>query len=530
MATDATAAVAHMSLVEPRSPEEVTDEDRAAAEALKDDGNKLFAARHYPAAIEAYTKAIARNPFVASYYSNRAAAYIREEFLGYAIADANKAIEIDPKFIKAYYRRASANMGLSKIKEAVRDFRTVVKFAPQDADAKGKLSECEKELRRRQFESAISVQEQQVSALERIGDIDSIIVEPSYDGPHLEVDPETKQDVITEDFTRRLMEDFKSQKKLHRKYAYKILKNVKELLSKQKSLVDISVPDGGQVIVCGDIHGQYYDLLNIFEQNGLPSAQNVYLFNGDFVDRGSFSVECILVLFAFKWLFPEAFFLTRGNHEADDMNKVYGFEGEVKAKFNDTMFKLFSEVFDAIPVANVIENKVFVVHGGLPSQENATLDDIRNIDRYKQPGSEGLMADLLWADPQPMPGRGPSKRGVGLQFGPDVTSDFLKRNNLELLIRSHEVKEAGYEIEHGKKCVTVFSAPNYVDQMGNMGCVIAVKKRGCPLVAGNGGYTVTDTLTVGDFDLQFRQFSAVPHPVGIKPMQYAGRLSGLLGA
>lgn len=116
--------------------------------------------------------------------------------------------------------------------------------------------------------------------MERIGDIDSIIVEASYDGPHLDTDPETKADVITMDFVKQLLEDFRNQKRLHRKYAYKILKNVKELLTAQDSLVEIAVPDGGNVIVCGDIHGQYYDLLNIFDQNGLPSPQNVYLFNG----------------------------------------------------------------------------------------------------------------------------------------------------------------------------------------------------------------------------------------------------------
>jgi serine/threonine-protein phosphatase 5 len=140
------------------------------------------------------------------------------------------------------------------------------------------------------------------------------------------------------------------------------------------------------------------------------------------------------------------------------------------------------------------------------------------------------MSDLLWADPQSIPGRGPSKRGVGLQFGPDVTQSFLKRNNLGLLIRSHEVKEPGYEIEHGQKCVTVFSAPNYCDQMGNMASVIRVKKEGLDVpAAGKGGYTIADTLKVDGLDLEFRQFSAVPHPTGIRPMQYAGRMGGMLG-
>ena len=145
--------------------------------------------------------------------------------------------------------------------------------------------------------------------------------------------------------------------------------------------------------------GQYYDLLNIFTINGLPSENNMYLFNGDFVDRGSFSVECILTLFAYKWLYPKSFFLTRGNHETDDMNKVYGFEGEVKTKFSQQMFDLFSETFAKLPLAHVINKKILVVHGGLFSKNDVTLEDIRKIDRFKkrQPDSEGIMCELLWS-------------------------------------------------------------------------------------------------------------------------------------
>ena len=208
--------------------------------------------------------------------------------------------------------------------------------------------------------------------------------------------------------------------------------------------------------------GQFYDFINIFNINGVPSETNMYLFNGDFVDRGSFSLEVILTLFAYKWLYPGSLYLTRGNHETDDMNKVYGFEGEVKAKFNEKMFGLFSETFTTLPLAHLINQKILVVHGGLSSRDDVTLDDIRKIDRFnkKQLEHGSLMCELLWSgilivhyisnkiyllikiylfikpkfvifqDPQTLPGRGPSKRGVGIQFGPDVTEDFLKRNNL----------------------------------------------------------------------------------------------------
>lgn len=123
------------------------------------------------------------------------------------------------------------------------------------------------------------------------------------------------------------------------------------------------------------------------------------------------------------------------------------------------VFKLFSESFSALPLATLIGKKYLVLHGGLFSDDNVTLDDIRKLDRHKQrqPGQSGLMMEMLWTDPQPEPGRGPSKRGVGMQFGPDVTKRFCERNSLEAVIRSHEVRMEGYEEEHDGKCITGMS-------------------------------------------------------------------------
>ena len=260
-----------------------------------------------------------------------------------------------------------------------------------------------------------------------------------------------------------------------------------------------------RVTVCGDTHGQFYDVLNIFAINGFPSASNPYLFNGDFVDRGSFSVEVILTLLLFKISCPRCVFMTRGNHETKNMNRIYGFEGEVKAKYDDKMFQLFLEVFCHMPVAAVIGGKVFVTHGGLPTDDKVMLDDIRKIKRGTEPPEAGLMSDLLWSDPQPFEGKSASKRGVGFSFGPDITEAFLKRNNLELLVRSHEVKDEGYLVEHGGKTITVFSAPNYCDTMGNKGAFIHF-----------------------DATLQpkFTQYTAVPHP-NVRPMAYAAGMGGL---
>lgn len=248
-------------------------------------------------------------------------------------------------------------------------------------------------------------------------------------------------------------------------------------------------------------------MMNIFKLAGNPSEKHSFLFNGDFVDRGSWSTEIALLLYAYKWLYPTTFFLNRGNHETDDMNRMYGFEGECKAKYTERVFKLFSESFSALPLATLIGKKYFVLHGGLFSDDKVTLDDVRQLDRFKQrqPGQAGLMMEMLWTDPQTNPGRGPSKRGVGLQFGPDITKRFCENNGLEAIIRSHEVRMEGYEVEHDGRCITVFSAPNYCDSTHNKGAFIKIGP---------------------EYKLKFTQFDAVPHP-NIKPMAYAS--SGMAG-
>lgn len=153
--------------------------------------------------------------------------------------------------------------------------------------------------------------------------------------------------------------------------------------------------------------------------------------------------------------------ITLGNHESINMNQMYGFTGEVTAKYTSSMADMFTQTFNWLPLCHCINNKILVMHGGLFSKSNVSLDDLRSIDRNCQPPEEGLMCELLWSDPQPWNGYGPSKRGVGIQFGPDITEAFCEYNNLQYIVRSHEVKEMGYEVTHNEKCITVFSAPNY---------------------------------------------------------------------
>ncbi|KAF5307221.1 hypothetical protein FQR65_LT00737 [Abscondita terminalis] len=445
----------------------VIQENIEKAERFKTEANEYFKNQDFNTAIDLYSKAIECHPYAAIYYANRSFAYLKSEFFGYALTDASKAIELDRSYIKGFYRRAAAYMSLGKFKEALRDYEYVSKARPNDKDAKLKYSECNKVVKKIAFEKAIAVEDVKRNIADSI-DLDAMTIEHEYNGPELE------DGKVTLQFMKDLMDLYRKQGKLHRKYAYKILLDIKAYFMAQPSLVNVHIEDEEKFTVCGDIHGQYFDLMNIFELNGLPSPTNPYLFNGDFVDRGSFSVECIFTLFGFKLLYPNYFFMSRGNHESATMNQMYGFDGEVKAKYTAQMAELFTEVYNWLPLAHCLNERVLVMHGGLFTRDDVTLADIRAIDRNRQPPEEGLMCELLWSDPMPQNGRESSKRGVGCQFGPDVTKKFLTLNKLDYIIRSHEVKNEGYEVAHNDKCITVFSAPNYCDTMGNKGAFITL--------------------------------------------------------
>ena len=505
-----------------------------AAVRLKDEGNALFKGSHFKEAIERYTDAIALCPdqnakALSAWYANRALCYLRTEAYGSAAADARKAIELDKTNPKAYYRLGSAHVALGKYKDGLQVFTIVCKMCPNDKDAKTKLEHCQKEVRRAAFEAAIAT-EATLLPTEKC-DPSQVPVEESYKGPRWddpndgpsfvekwdEKNPPERRDGtvgvggITKEFVEAAVELMKAQGKISRKYVMKLLMCAKHFLKPLPSLVEITIPPGKHINVCGDVHGQFYDLLNLFDlAGGRPSRENPFLFNGDFVDRGSFSVEVILTLLLYKCLDPQSIHLLRGNHETKNMNKIYGFEGEVKHKYDMTINDIFSEIFRYLPLCATINRKVIIMHGGLFQRDGVKLEEIAKIPRYCEPPDSGLFSDILWSDPQPFDGRGPSKRGVGQSFGPDVTKRFLAENNLDLLVRSHEVRDEGYLVEHDGKLITVFSAPNYCDQMGNKGAFIKF--------TGGENNTIADT--------SFTTFTAVPHP-HVPPMAFAGNMFGL---
>ncbi|KAL8277793.1 hypothetical protein RQP46_009776 [Phenoliferia psychrophenolica] len=455
----------------------------------------------YRQSLDLYTASLNKNPFDPIVWSNRAAVRLKLEEHGLAIADASRAIELNPRFVKAYLRRALANLAIMKPKGAVTDLKKVLQLEPNNTSAKAQLDATQKLLRRLRFEAAISSKDEvatKVATSIKIRDQLAQGIAPlekDYAGPMLSPDGKP-----TVEFVDSLLTWFKDGK---------IVLGAQEQLVAEPTLVECEVPEGETINVIGDTHGQYYDFLHLHTLTGKPSATHTLLFNGDFVDRGSWSTEIVVVLFAYKWLYPKKVFLNRGNHETADMNK-----------------KLFEEVFTALPLATLVSatlpprsdaspnpknptlhngmKRFFVVHGGLFSREDVLLSEIRDVDRLKQkqPGQEGLMCKMLWTDPQDQNGRGPSKRGVGIGFGPDITRWWTEKNEVTAVIRSHEVRQGGYSVEHNGLLITVFSSPNYVDQVGNFAAFATIDATG---------------------ETKFTTFSEQPHPP-IKPMAYAGNM------
>jgi len=247
-----------------------------------------------------------------------------------------------------------------------------------------------------------------------------------------------------------------------------VTKHVKFFIT-QPALLELEAP----IKICGDIHGQFYDLLRLFEYGGFPPESN-YLFLGDYVDRGKHSLETICLLLAYKIKYPENFFLLRGNHECASINRVYGFYDACKERYNVKLWKTFAACFNCLPIAALIDEKIFCMHGGLSPDINS-MDQIRRIVRPTDIPDQGLLCDLLWADPdREIQGWKVNDRGVSYIFGEDVVSGFLQKHDLDLVCRAHQVVEDGYEFFSKRKLVTVFSAPNYCNEFDNSGAMMIV--------------------------------------------------------
>ncbi|KAJ4828751.1 Serine/threonine-protein phosphatase PP1 isozyme 9 [Turnera subulata] len=275
---------------------------------------------------------------------------------------------------------------------------------------------------------------------------------------------------VLDDIIRRLLEGKGGkQVQLSEAEIRQLCVNARQIFLSQPNLLEIKAP----IRICGDIHGQYQDLLRLFEYGGYPPSAN-YLFLGDYVDRGRQSLETICLLLAYKIRYPTRVFLLRGNHEDAKINRIYGFYDECKRRFNVRLWKIFTDCFNCLPVAALIDEKILCMHGGL-SPQLERVDQIKEIERPTEIPDSGLLCDLLWSDPDgKIEGWGDSDRGVSCTFGADIVADFLEKNDLDLICRGHQVVEDGYEFFGKRKLVTIFSAPNYGGEFDNAGALLSV--------------------------------------------------------
>ncbi|KAH6987698.1 Metallo-dependent phosphatase-like protein [Ilyonectria sp. MPI-CAGE-AT-0026] len=333
----------------------------------------------------------------------------------------------------------------------------------------------------------------QVNTMERVcKDVQAPAMFKPTDEQFFEDDTHTKPDI------NFLKQHFYREGRLTDEQALWILNKGTEILRAEPNLLEMDAP----ITVCGDVHGQYYDLMKLFEVGGDP-AETRYLFLGDYVDRGYFSIECVLYLWCLKIHYPQSLWLLRGNHECRHLTDYFTFKLECKHKYSETIYDACMDSFCALPLAAVMNKQFLCIHGGL-SPELHTLDDLRGIDRFREPPTQGIMCDILWADPLEDFGQEKTSdyflhnhvRGCSYFFSYPAACAFLEKNNLLSIIRAHEAQDAGYRMYRKTRTtgfpsvMTIFSAPNYLDVYNNKAAVLKYENN----------------------VMNIRQFNCTPHP------------------
>ncbi|KAF2153429.1 Metallo-dependent phosphatase [Myriangium duriaei CBS 260.36] len=295
-----------------------------------------------------------------------------------------------------------------------------------------------------------------------------------------------------------LKQHFYREGRLTEEQALWIIREGTKILSEEPNLLEMDAP----ITVCGDVHGQYFDLMKLFEVGGDP-AETRYLFLGDYVDRGYFSIECVLYLWCLKIWYPNTLWLLRGNHECRHLTDYFTFKLECKHKYSEVVYEACMESFCALPLAAVMNKQFLCIHGGL-SPELHTLEDIKSINRFREPPTHGLMCDMLWSDPLEDFGQEKTQeyfihnhvRGCSYFFSYPAACAFLEKNNLLSIIRAHEAQDAGYRMYRKTRTtgfpsvMTIFSAPNYLDVYNNKAAVLKYENN----------------------VMNIRQFNCTPHP------------------
>jgi len=302
-----------------------------------------------------------------------------------------------------------------------------------------------------------------------------------------------------------LKRHFLQNKLITKRQAVRIVSAARMVLKLEPNLIDLN----HSITVVGDIHGQYFDLIRLIESTGCPSKTK-YLFLGDYVDRGQFSCQVILLLYAIKINYPDRIWLLRGNHECRQLTQYFNFKAECKVKFDLYLYDMIMQSFDCLPLAAVIQQKFFACHAGISPDMSNFRQDIMKLHRFQENPRTGLQCDLLWSDPWDVDKMkyNPSiafpkndVRGCSFYYTIEAANDWLQKNDLVCIIRAHEAQVHGFKMfsnsmnkvnkeENFPQVITIFSAPNYCDCYGNKAAII----------------------TFDDNQLNVQQFSAVSHP------------------
>eukprot|EP00405_Crypthecodinium_cohnii_P013034 CAMPEP_0206429268 /NCGR_PEP_ID=MMETSP0324_2-20121206/6136_1 /ASSEMBLY_ACC=CAM_ASM_000836 /TAXON_ID=2866 /ORGANISM="Crypthecodinium cohnii, Strain Seligo" /LENGTH=502 /DNA_ID=CAMNT_0053894909 /DNA_START=358 /DNA_END=1867 /DNA_ORIENTATION=+ len=263
-----------------------------------------------------------------------------------------------------------------------------------------------------------------------------------------------------------------------------IVKKASDILEAEPNLLKLNDP----ITVVGDIHGQYFDLVKLLDIGG-PAETTQYIFLGDYVDRGSFSVEVVITLYALKIKFPKTVRMLRGNHECRQMTSFFNFREECEYKYDVSVYDAIMSSFDMLPIGATINGKFLVVHGGI-SPDLPNIKAINRLQRFQEPPREGLLCDLLWSDPYEKEAPPPRSKKAAMHFVPndvrqcsyfytfDGVATFLKKNQLLSVIRAHEAQLEGYKMHKTNPAtgfpsvITIFSAPNYCDVYNNKGAIL----------------------------------------------------------
>ena len=267
--------------------------------------------------------------------------------------------------------------------------------------------------------------------------------------------------------------EFCSNVKLSEREVISVIDKVYPIIEKEESMIELEPP----LYICGDIHGQFYDLLRVFEILKYP-PESKFLFLGDYVDRGKRSLECILLLLCLKIKYPSRIFLLRGNHESANINRMYGFYDECKRKVSLRIYKKFCNLFNILPITALVGEKILCMHGGL-AYDLKNIDQLKTIKRPTEIPEAGLLCDLVWSDPDEslyFDFCTNKERGISVCFSKKKVEEFTKENDLDLICRAHQVVEEGFQFFANMKLITVFTAPNYMEEFDNNGGILEVNE------------------------------------------------------